>query len=602
MKSVVNIGILAHVDAGKTTVSEQLLYMSGVLKSLGRVDHGNTLTDGLQVERERGITVRSATVSFDYKDLKINLIDTPGHIDFIAEVERSLSVIDIAILLISAKEGIQAQSRVHFETLKRLGIPTFIFINKLDRVNDSIEPLYRDIRNQLSDDLLMMQRVIKIAEKQWNIIPWQMVENGAGIPELLEGIAFFAKQMKINRAPELSALVYKVEWLNSRVKRTYFKVFGGKVSSRDSIEVYGKAKQFKVKNLKGLENCKVVAKQTILAGDIGIVENCDELEILDILGTDSTHIKRVQNETPMLRVSVHPVDHAKRSELISALFELAEEEPLMQCEVYPESNEIVINLHGLIQKEIVEYLLLERYGLAVIFSDVSIIYLERPLTSSSITINMGEKLNPYRATIRLVIDPLPIGSGVEYETKVSYGYLNKTFQRAVYDGVMQSLKGIYGWRLTDVNICFDGAYYDSVTSTPSDFRHLAQMVLMEAIATSKTMLLQPRHKFIIKIPNEFYGKIVSNIALKGGRIEDTHYLQNEVELYGFMPVEMSILYHIEIKHLTEGRGFYMSSYSGYEPFEGSVVVKSKEISGEWNRAQFILSKNGSNIASKLWNY
>ena len=165
MKKIINIGIVAHVDAGKTTITENLLYYSGAIKSVGRVDLGNTQTDSMELERKRGITIKSSTISFNWNNVKVNIVDTPGHVDFISEVERSLSVLDGAILVISGVEGIQSQTRILFETLKELNIPTIIFVNKLDRIGANFNKVFEDIKKNMSNKVVRLQEVYDVGSK-----------------------------------------------------------------------------------------------------------------------------------------------------------------------------------------------------------------------------------------------------------------------------------------------------------------------------------------------------------------------------------------------------------------------------------------------------
>ena len=290
MKTI-NIGIVAHVDAGKTTVTENLLYHSGVIKEVGRVDSGNTQTDSMELERKRGISIKSSPISFTWNDFKINIIDTPGHVDFISEVERSLSVLDGAILIISAKEGIQSQTRILFDTLKSLNIPTIIFVNKIDRVGVNYYKLINELKEVLCDKAIKLQEVYNEESKLVSIrstfeeklidddiinvlseldesilesyindvkISNKYIEdkisffakkgvvypilcgsalNGVGIKELLDGIVRFIPFCNESSDKDLSGVVFKIQIDNGNEQKVFIRLFQGKISVRDKIEI-----------------------------------------------------------------------------------------------------------------------------------------------------------------------------------------------------------------------------------------------------------------------------------------------------------------------------------------------------------------------------
>lgn len=378
MKKILNIGVVAHVDVGKTTVSEHFLYHGGVLGSIGRVDHGDTKTDSLKVEQDRGITVKATTVSFTWNDVKINLIDTPGHVDFVAEVERSLQVLDGAILVISAKEGVQAQTRVLYDTLKRLKIPTIIFINKLDRSTESIDQLYKEINNQLDMKSVFMQKVENYGDNI-TLTPWdhciELVEKnleqvidsdinlldsylkgvkdshsrirtlilkkvksgeispvfhgialkGIGIVELLDGIVKLIENDPKNHELPLSGVVYKIDRDRRGVRQVYFRIFQCSIRLRDTIKIKNNSRRLKIKNLKGISNGKVENIEQLMAGDIGIFDGENDLKIGDVIGINFEHIKSFNIGKPTLKTKVTPVHKGRRQEVIKVLYEIMEE-------------------------------------------------------------------------------------------------------------------------------------------------------------------------------------------------------------------------------------------------------------------------------------
>lgn len=571
MKKILNIGVVAHVDAGKTTVSEHFLYHGGVLGSIGRVDHGDTKTDSLKVEQDRGITVKATTVSFTWNDVKINLIDTPGHVDFVAEVERSLQVLDGAILVISAKEGVQAQTRVLYDTLKRLKIPTIIFINKLDRSTESIDQLYKEINNQLDMKSVFMQKVENYGDNI-TLTPWEhcieLVEKnleqvidsdinlldsylkgvkdshsrirtlilkkvksgeispvfhgialkGIGIVELLDGIVKLIENDPKNHELPLSGVVYKIDRDRRGVRQVYFRIFQGSIRLRDTI---------KIKNI----------------------------------------------GKPTLKTKVIPVHKGRRQELIKVLYEIMEEDPLLQCEIDSTSGEISVSLFGEVQKEILEYIIREKYNIEAQLSETSVIFKERIKKVVYKTINLGEKLNPYRAGISFKIEPLEVNTGLIYETKVSYGELQNSYQKAIYEGIKKGLEGIYGWEVTDIKVTLIDMEYDSVTSTPADYRNLAAIVLREAIGEAGTEILEPLSSFKLIVPKDAIGRAVSELKVMRGDIKEITYKNDEIILTGVLPIDTSRTYSIVVAGYTEGRGVFTTKFYGYKRWKGNIVMR-----------------------------
>ena len=344
MKKIINIGIVAHVDAGKTTITENLLYYSGAIKSVGRVDLGNTQTDSMELERKRGITIKSSTISFNWNNVKVNIVDTPGHVDFISEVERSLSVLDGAILVISGVEGIQSQTRILFETLKELNIPTIIFVNKLDRIGANFNKVFEDIKKNMSNKVVRLQEVYDVGSKAVYIkklfdtcminddaidvlsdLDEAFLERyiggiepdkeeiqeklslyasegslypvfcgaaaiGLGVEDLLDGICSYFPFAGDDCESDLSGVVFKIERTSKNEKKVYVRLFGGKISVRDKIQVPNKEIAEKVKKINRLENGGVVEAQRIEAGDIGILYGLTSFQVGDVIGISNDKI------------------------------------------------------------------------------------------------------------------------------------------------------------------------------------------------------------------------------------------------------------------------------------------------------------------------
>ena len=625
---IINLGILAHVDAGKTTITESMLFRSGTICSAGRVDDGTTITDSMSLERQRGITIRSSTISFEWNETKINIIDTPGHMDFIAEVERSLCVLDGAILVISAKEGVQVQTRVIFQTLRKLKIPTLIFINKVDRTGVCLNELYTDIKEQLTPDIVIMQILDglasndilisdyasisdaateklldldeslaekfilnqPIAEKEYNTsflsniascklfpVLHGVALRNIGTEQLLNAIANYLPVNTATDQGELCAFVYKIDRDEQMHKRAFARVFGGSLKVRDTVAVEGCEEKFKIKKLEYIRNGKIVSAERVLCGDIAVISNVQNIRIGDVIGSRNRHLPQISMAQPSLQTSVIPLNHEHRSRLIQALFELTEEDPLLRCEVDKYTEEITMQLFGEVQMEVIQALLEERYHLNIQFGELMTIYKERPKRAADTVIHIEVPPNPYWASVGLSIEPLPLGSGLVFESKVSYGYLNKSFQSAVSDSVKSACEqGLFGWAVTDLKVCFTYALYYSPVSTPSDFRHLTPLVFEQALIKAETELLEPFMDFELHIPKEYSSKVMYDLQQMRARIERIDAEKDETMMYGRIPTETSKSYQVQLTSYTNGKGVFLINPCGYDIYVGMPLYKARK--------------------------
>lgn len=615
----INIGIVAHVDAGKTTVTENLLYHSGVIKEVGRVDSGNTQTDSMELERRRGISIKSSPTSFTWKDVKVNIIDTPGHVDFISEVERSLSVLDGAILIISAKEGIQSQTRVLFETLKTLNIPTIIFINKIDRVGVNYGKLIGELKTTLSDKIVRLQNIYDEGSKEVSLgeafeesvieddiidvlseldedilksyindakIPKENIEKrvslyakkgslypvfcgsallGLGVKELLDSIHEYLPLSDGNSDEPLSGIVFKIQRENDNVKKVYIRLFQGQISLRDTIDIASKNIIEKVKRINVLEDGKLIEASTMTAGDIGVLYGIKSLHIGDIIGIPCNKIKRVSIAKPTLTTRVNPINQEDRNKLFTALTLLSEEDPLLELSGNSIEKEVHINLFGEIQMEILKTVLKDSYDIEVEFSDTTTIYKETPKGVGSAVSHMYSNGIPFAAGVGIKVEPIKRGEGLKYVTEVSYGSLERPFQNAVKEAVLQTCKqGLFGWEVTDIKVIFNFSQYNSVSSTPADFRNLTPMVLMEALDNAKTDLLEPYYEFELKVPKDVSGRAMSDLEKMRALFDESDVNGDEFIVKGLIPVDASKNYNLELASYTEGKGIFYTRLYGYK--------------------------------------
>jgi ribosomal protection tetracycline resistance protein len=618
--NIINLGILAHVDAGKTTLTESILYHAGIIKNKGRVDDGNTISDSMSLERERGMSIRSSTVSFTYNNVKFNLVDTPGHMDFIGEVERSLVVLDLAILVISAKEGIQPQTRVIFRKLQELKIPIIIFINKIDRLGVNLFNLYKDINIQLNKNAIVMQDVMGVDEydiphkeyvlKEMSFNSSRIQENLLNSSEILlenyvdnqvideisyenEFIRMFLKgelypiyhgialrdigtnnlldvciryfNKKRDSLTDLSAYVYKVEWDEKGHKKIYIRLFNGIIYLKKQVSIVGFDYPILVSTLKKVEDGKVLYADYLEAGDIGMLLDMKELRVGDVLGVP---IESVSYELakPLLAVSVMPNEDSKRSTLILSLQQLTAEDPHLEVMILPLTGEIRLKLFGKLQMEVLTTVLKERYDLDVTFSDMITVYKEQPIGKVQASIWRGDPGNLLSAGIVFTIEPLELGSGYAYENQVSYGYLEKPFQNAVLEGIKIGLsEGIHDKEIIDVKVTFVDAYYDSVCGTPSDFRKLAPIVIKKGLEEVGVKELEPWQNYQIIAPLGYEKIVTSDIVKMKGTINEMTYSESEFKIDGIIPYDTSKDYGVNLLTVTEGKGIFQTKFYKYLP-------------------------------------
>jgi ribosomal protection tetracycline resistance protein len=512
-----NLGILAHVDAGKTTLTERLLYAAGVIDEVGSVDDGNTQTDSLALERQRGITIKSAVTSFAVGDVTVNLIDTPGHPDFIAEVERVLGVLDGAVLVVSAVEGVQAQTRVLMRTLKRLAIPSLIFVNKIDRAGADGDRVFGAIRDRLTaavvamgapsgqgtraagstpfsaadpavaarfadvlaehDDALLadyldgeaglpggrLMTALAAQARRGLVHPvfFGSAITGAGVSHLTAGLTELlpAADVKAEADGPVSAAVFKVNRGSAGEKIAYARMFSGTLRIRDRVRI-GRGVAAKVTAISVFDRGQASERPSVEAGQIGKLWGLAGVQIGDWLGEPPASSPRRQFAPPSLETVVVPARPADKGALHAALTQLAEQDPLINLRQDDIRGELLVSLYGEVQKEVIEATLADEFGLAVGFLQTTTICIERPAGTGSAVEVIGQVPNPFLAGIGLRVDPGPEGSGVEFGLEIELGALPFSFLKAVTQTVHETLRqGIYGWQVTDVTVTMTHSGY-----------------------------------------------------------------------------------------------------------------------------------------------
>ncbi|MFB8756715.1 GTP-binding protein [Streptomyces nigra] len=500
---VLNLGILAHVDAGKTSLTERLLHSAGVTDELGSVDAGNTRTDTLALERRRGITIKSAVVSFALGDATVNLIDTPGHPDFIAEVERVLGVLDGAVLVVSAVEGVQPQTRVLMRTLRRLRIPTLLFVNKIDRRGARRDGVLRAVRERLTPAVVPMGTATGLGTRSARFVPsgpgpdaldvladlddalltayvegrvaphgvraalvdgtrralahpvyFGSAHTGAGVDALITGIRDVLPPADGDPAGPLSGTVFKVERGPAGEKIAYARLFSGTLRVRDRIP-FGPARgdgtraEGRVTAVSVFDGGTDTRADEVRAGRIARLWGLNDVRIGDALGTPRTAHGHLF-APPTLETIVDPADGTDRRALHRALTRLAEQDPLTGLRHDEVRQETHVSLYGEVQKEVIEATLAEESGLKVAFRETTPLCVERPVGRGAAVEFNKKDGNPFLATVGLRVDPAPPGSGVDFRLEVELGSMPYAFFKAVEDTVRETLgQGLYGWQVPD---------------------------------------------------------------------------------------------------------------------------------------------------------
>ena len=635
---IINIGILAHVDAGKTTLTESLLYTSGAIPELGSVDKGTTRTDTMLLERQRGITIQTAVTSFYWKNYKINIVDTPGHMDFLAEVYRSLAVLDGAILVVSAKDGVQAQTRVLFHALQKMKIPTIIFVNKIDQEGIDLQSVYQNIREKLSGDVMVMQDVSLTPEvsltdiediEKWDSVvagndellekyiageplkiqdlqreKCRRIQNGSlfpiyhgsaknniGTEKLIEVIAETFVPETENSQSKLCGYVFKIEYTDQKKRLSYLRLYHGTLHLRDTI-LLSKKKKIKITEMFIPSNGEIVPADHACSGEIVILSD-DTLKLNDILGNEKLlpHKTRIDNPMPLLRTTVEPQKPEQREALLNALTEIADTDPLLHFEIDTVTHEIILSFLGKVQLEVICSLLEEKYHVRVAMREPTVIYLERPIKKATYTIHIEVPPNPFWASIGLTVTPLPAGSGTRFKSEVSLGYLNQSFQNAVMEGVRYGMEqGLYGWRVTDCEICFDYGVYYSPVSTPADFRFLAPVVLEQALKRAGTQLLEPYLSFTLFAPQEYLSRAYNDAPKYCAIIESTRLEKDEVIFKGEIPARCIGEYRNDLNFYTNGRSVCITELKGYQETSGEPVFQPRRPNSRLDKIRHMFQK------------
>ncbi len=605
-KNVLTLGIFAHANAGKTTITEHLLYHTNVIDHIGRVDTGNTVTDNMKVEQERGITVRDSIVSFELDGKTVQLIDTPGHVDFSAEVERAINVLDGAILVISGVEGLEAQTYTIWRALQEKNVPVIIFINKMDRQGADFDRVVAELQTNLNVPTMTLKHVIRnnngelkienskiediieelsmvddevlekylnsenidgnwLAEKicvlTHNCKLFPIIGGSAlidvGVTDLVDAISKYIPTTIKNINSELSAYVFMIR-VDENGKNAYVKVLNGKLENRDAIQT-SEGTTEKVKNLTISNGSKMVSVDKVYSGDIAIVNGLD-VKCGQIIGNQKGFDKYISFVKPLLTMEVNPEKKEDTIELMRALRVLNEEDPYLNVRYNERTNSIFCSLMGEVQAQIVKSLLDERFGLKVNIENPVVIHKEVPTIPSrakaSYTTVSG---------IELEVTPLKRGSGFRYVSKVSTDFLHLKYQRQVERLInYYSKQGLKGWELTDMEVALIDGQFDSMGSDPMHFNIITPLALFRCLKQSRMKLLEPILRYIITLPEKDLSGVIKLLYSKSAMYEITNRFDEIITIEGEAPASNMMNFPLELSMMTSGRGTYTSYVSRYD--------------------------------------
>lgn len=625
MKSL-NLGILAHVDAGKTSLTEQILYNVGVIKKIGSVDNGDTTTDTMELEQQRGITIRSAVASFTLDDARINLVDTPGHPDFIAEVERTVSVLDGVILVISAVEGVQPQTRILMRTLQKLEIPTVIFINKIDRRGARYDSLLSDINQKLHVETVKMTDVQNVGTSHASAHPVKedsadtqslaavpvfsgSAMTGAGIQQLINKLLLFLPPTDHPEDSPVSGSIFKIERNVAGEKITYLSLKSGKLHIREQLQI-GDTRD-KVTEILVYENGSLKKVDVLSAGEIGQLRGLVTAKIGDQIGIDNQNQSVHYFAPPTLETIIEPRSESDKGSLYVALEQLVEQDPLINMR--REGDAIALSLFGEVQKEVIQDTLLRAYGLEVAFRETTTICVEKVVGKGSAvefapTSRVGEpeldkKVNQFLATVGLEVSPNDSSQKSTFTVATqAKGKMPLAFYTAVEETVLETLQqGLHGWQVTCCSVTLTHAGYwprqssshggfdKNISSTARDFRYLTPLVLIDALKAAGTQVCEPVENFTLHVPESVMGEVFPVLSKLRTVIQLTMPSVSGSVITGTIPAHAVAQLQTLLPDLTNGEGTLEHDFNCYQPITRKLQARTRSDNNPTNRREYLLN-------------
>ncbi len=651
-KNTLTIGILAHVDAGKTSLTECLLYTAGATKNRGSVDKGSAITDGLAIEKSRGISIKTATVDFVWEDTQINIVDTPGHIDFSAEVDRALAVLDMVILVVSAMEGVQAHTLNLWESIRERQLPVLVFINKIDRAGADLESVFQDFEKDLGTRLFALNygdtsepekpKVIEFKNSQAYLempILEKSLENLAELDEAfleaylegsivdlsaiykkataqiqsqkLVGVLFGSAKMDLGVAPLLNTIttlftakyiegddstakLFKVEYDAKLGRLAHARLYSGHLKNKDTIWSQHLEKEIKINQIFQRKLGKLTPVGTLSPNEFGMMTTSEVVLAGDVLG--KTKFADDFNTISQAVLSVQAVAKAAKDyqKLGEALDILNLEDPQLDFQWYKEEREFHLKILGPIQTEVLKDSLVNRFGIEVDFLPPTVIYKETPKKSTEGFVRYWMP-KPCWAIMTFLIEPAPLGSGVMFTSKVRTSDISVKYQNEVKRAIPWALRqGIKGWEVTDLNITLLSGEEHTMHSNPGDFLLATPMGVLRGIKAADTDLLEPMYVFQIKANQTLLGAVASDLNQMNAQINSPSFDGDFFILTGRVPVAQAMDYGIQFSATTSGKGRLKLRLDGYEKVTTSEEkIRAYKGVSPLDEAQWILHNRGA---------
>lgn len=599
MKNIV-AGILAHVDSGKTTLSEAMLYQAGQIRKLGRVDHQDTYLDTDSQEKDRGITIFSKQAELAYADMHIALLDTPGHVDFGTEMERTLQVLDYVVLVINGMDGVQSHTETLWKLLERYGIPVFIFVNKMDMTGYDRDYLMDNIRHRLSDgcvDFLCEDSGEQIAMCDEAMLE-HFLETGAndeqdvvnaiagrklfpcyfgsalkneGVSELLDGMNRYVVEPV--RGEEFGARVFKIGRDDKGERLTYMKVTGGVLRLKDVLTLrnsQGEESHEKVNQIRVYSGAKYDMVTQVPAGCVcavpGLVNTYGRQGIGACLDGELPSLEPVLSYKVMYPTDVDAVT------MVSKLRLLEEEDPQLQVQWNETAGEIYIKVMGQVQLEVVAQMVRDRFGIAITYGQGRISYKET-IAAPVMGVGHFEPLRHY-AEVHLLLEPMENGSGMCFDSICSEDVLDKNWQRLILTHLQErEFRGVLtGSPITDMKISITAGRAHQKHTEGGDFRQATYRAVRQGLMMAESVLLEPVYAFKIEVPQEYAGRVLADIVKMSGTMDGQEISGETTVITGHAPVYTMREYYSELTAFSRGTGRLQVDIDGYQPCHNTEEV------------------------------
>lgn len=599
----ISVGLLAHVDAGKTTLSESMLYIGGTIRKTGRVDYGDAFLDNFQLEKERGITIFSKQARIKYKDLDIDLLDTPGHVDFSAEMERTLKVLDYAILVISGTDGVQGHTETLWKLLDIYKVPTFIFVNKMDIADVEKEYLIKNIKEKLDDGCIdftdkdyvdeniamcdenilnkyletgsIKRRDIAELIRERKVFPcfFGSALKMQGVEEFLDGLNNYTLQKKYSE--EFGAIVYKIGHDEQGTRLTYMKITGGSLKVREELayktcdsEYSEKINQIRIYSGAGYDSAN-----EIHAGAVCAVTGLTGTFAGEGLGIESGNNMTFMQ--PVLNYSVTAKENSDMHGFYLKLKQLEEEEPQLHVLWNQKLQEIHVQLMGEIQTQVMKRLILDRYGIDAEFGTGNIVYKET-IENTVEGVGHFEPLRHY-AEVHLLMEPLDRGQGIILNSDCSEDVLDKNWQRLILTHLneREHIGVLTGSAITDIKITLVSGKAHLKHTEGGDFRQATYRAVRQGLKSAKSILLEPYYNFTLEIPTDNVGRAMTDIQNMCGTFAPPDINGEYTVIKGKIPASTVQGYVTDVNSYTKGKGRLLLQYGGYERCHNQEEVVEK---------------------------